>query len=120
MFFIPCDNWKTLFIIKVHHYPELLFDLHVLAFFETSEMKEVHISFFISTLTVKCQKSKLKLTLRHTCVTFYSSTFFFTSKVFLKTLSGRMLFHIVLLKKGFTNSLCKVTTNFTNNFDKVI
>ena len=39
---------------KVFHYLDVLFNRHVLAFFETSDLKEVHISFFISTIKVQC------------------------------------------------------------------
>ena len=43
-------------------------------------------------------------------------------KFFLKTpnLSGSMFFQIVLLTEGFTNNLCKVTTNFTKSLHKAI
>ena len=44
--FIPCDNWKACFFIKV------LFKRLVVTLFETSDLKEVCISFFISTVRV--------------------------------------------------------------------
>ena len=50
MIFTPYDNWKTLFFIKIYRYPEVLFNGHVLAFFEASDLKEVRILFFISTI----------------------------------------------------------------------
>ena len=43
MLFIPCDNWKNLFFMKVNSYPEVLFNSHVLALFETSGLKKVRI-----------------------------------------------------------------------------
>ena len=46
MIFIPSDNWKALFFIKAC-YPEFVFNCHVLAFFKTSDFKEV---IFFSTI----------------------------------------------------------------------
>ena len=43
VFFIPCDNWKTLFFIPIYHYPEVFCNCHVVMFFETSALEEVHI-----------------------------------------------------------------------------
>ena len=43
MSFIPFDNWNTLFFIKAYRYIEVLFNRHVLALFETSDLKEVGI-----------------------------------------------------------------------------
>ena len=43
MFFIPCDNWKTLFFIEICHYPEVWCNCYVAAFFESSLLKEVRI-----------------------------------------------------------------------------
>ena len=40
MFFIPCDNWKTLCLIKYNPYPEVLFNSHVFVFFETTDLKQ--------------------------------------------------------------------------------
>ena len=40
--------------IKVYRHPEVLFNRHVLAFFVTSDLKEVFILFFISRITVQC------------------------------------------------------------------
>ena len=67
-FFIPFNSWKALFLIKVYLYPEVLFNRHIFAFFETTDLKEVNILFFISTilipkLNVQCkhQSSKMKL-----------------------------------------------------------
>ena len=50
MFFISFD--KALFFIKVYRYPEVPFNRHVLAFFETSDFKEVRILFFNSTILI--------------------------------------------------------------------
>ena len=41
------------FFFKVSRYPESLFNRHVLAFFETSDLKEVCILFIISRITVQ-------------------------------------------------------------------
>ena len=65
MFFISFD--KALFFIKVYRYPEVPFNRHVLAFFETSDFKEVRILFFNSTilipkLTLKRQGGQLAYT----------------------------------------------------------
>ena len=38
---IPCDNWKTLFFIKVYHYTKGFWNRHIVAFFEISVLKEV-------------------------------------------------------------------------------
>ena len=38
--FIPCDNWKTLLFIQTYHYPEVWYNRHVAAFFETSVWKK--------------------------------------------------------------------------------
>ena len=55
MFFIPCDNWKTVFrkSLSLYHYTEVIFNCRVLAFFETSDLKEVRILFPISRVTVQ-------------------------------------------------------------------
>ena len=37
--FIPCDNWKAMFFIKVYRYPEVFFNRNVLVLFETSDLK---------------------------------------------------------------------------------
>ena len=64
MFFIPCDNWKTLFFIKVFHYSKGFSNYHIVAFFETTVFKEVRILHYnISTITVQplYQGSKINL-----------------------------------------------------------
>ena len=43
MFFILCDNWKTLFFIKVYRYSEGFSNRQVARFFERSVLKEVRI-----------------------------------------------------------------------------
>ena len=48
MFFIPCDNWKIEFSIKIYRYPRVLFNRYVPAFSETNHLKVVHILFFLS------------------------------------------------------------------------
>ena len=52
MFFIQCNNWKTSIFIKVYYYAEVLFNRHILAFFETNDLKEVRILLFITAVTV--------------------------------------------------------------------
>ena len=42
------------FLIKVYRYPEILFNRHVLAFFERSDLEEVRILSFISRITAQC------------------------------------------------------------------
>ena len=59
--FIPFDNWKTLFLIKVYCYPIGFFNHHVLAFFETSVLKAVRILHYLrnnsAILILKFQKN---------------------------------------------------------------
>ena len=43
MFFIPYDYWKALFFIKVYRYSEGFSCRHVVAFFETSVLKEIRV-----------------------------------------------------------------------------
>ena len=51
---------------KVYSYPDVLFNRHVLAFFETSDLKEVRVSFFISTIKVKSMLiQSFRMTLSH-------------------------------------------------------
>ena len=47
MFFILCNNWKVLFLIKDDRFPEVLFNRHVPVFFEASDSKEFCVSFFL-------------------------------------------------------------------------
>ena len=48
MFFVLCDNWKTLLFMKVWNF----FKRHVAAFFEASVLQEVRILCVISTITI--------------------------------------------------------------------
>ena len=43
MFFISNDNWKTLFFTQMYRYPEVRYNRHDAAFFETNVLKEVRI-----------------------------------------------------------------------------
>ena len=43
-----------MFFVKAYRYPEVLFNDHVLAFYEKSGFAEVRILFVISTVTVPC------------------------------------------------------------------
>ena len=51
---MPSDDWKTLFLIKVYGYPEVFFNRHVVALFDTRDLNEVCILFFISTIRAQC------------------------------------------------------------------
>ena len=61
MFFILCDNWKTLLFIIVYSYSEIV--CHVVAFFEGSVLKEIHIFCVISTIMEWCQYQSFKIKL---------------------------------------------------------
>ena len=64
MLFILNDNWKTLFFIIVFHSFEGFSNHYVVAIFETTILKEVHIlHYIISTITVQSlyQGSKINL-----------------------------------------------------------
>ena len=43
MFFITCDNWKTLFFTTVYCYYVVFSNRHGFAFFERSVLKEAYI-----------------------------------------------------------------------------
>ena len=57
MFLIPCDNWTTVFFIKLYRYPGFSFNCYVLAFFETSNLIDVRI-FLVFLSTTVIPKSK--------------------------------------------------------------
>ena len=62
MFFTPCDNWKTLFFIKVYRCRGDLFNRYVFVLFEKNGFKEVRILFLISTyfiVNIKMINSKI-------------------------------------------------------------
>ena len=61
MFFIPCENQRIVFFIKVQCYPEVLFNRQVLVFFKTSDLKKSVFYFFISRITVQCQYQSFKM-----------------------------------------------------------
>ena len=48
MFFITCNNWKTLFFTQIYRYSEVSYNHHVAAFFEKSNLKEVGILYPVS------------------------------------------------------------------------
>ena len=53
--FILCNNWKTLFFIKVYRYSEGFSSRHIATFFGRSVLKEVRIlNYLYSTVTVQC------------------------------------------------------------------
>ena len=74
MFFILCDNYKTLFSIQFYLYLEVLFNRHVLAFFEASDLKEVHTMQHNTILMPKFQNEAL---VYHTCVSYFLTIFIF-------------------------------------------
>ena len=47
MCFLPRDNWKTLFFIKVYRHAKGFSNRHVVAFFKTSVLKEARILRYI-------------------------------------------------------------------------
>ena len=53
-----CDNWNTLFFMKVCRYSGIFFKCHVAAFFEASVLKEVRILCVISTITIPKSQNK--------------------------------------------------------------
>ena len=104
MLLIPCENWKTQFLIKVYRYPEVLFNPHVLAFSETNNSKEqkqlsrgVLIKRFSeniqqiyrSTPMPKLLSSFIEITLRHGCSPVNLMHIF--RAPFLKNTFGRLL-----------------------------
>ena len=50
-FFVPCDNWKRLSFIQIYRSPEVWYNRHIAAFFETSFWKKS--AFYISFLDIK-------------------------------------------------------------------
>ena len=48
VFFIPCDDWKTVLFIQIHNYPDVFCYRHVVALFELSVSKEVRILYPLS------------------------------------------------------------------------
>ena len=56
MFFIPCDDWKTLFLMKVYRYSEGSFYSAAIAFFEASVLKEVRNLCYLRNDNIKVQK----------------------------------------------------------------
>ena len=42
MFFILCDNWKTVFFIQIYLRPKVWCNSYVAAFFETNVLNEIH------------------------------------------------------------------------------
>ena len=81
MFFTPCDNWKTLFFIKVYRCRGDLFNRYVFVLFEKSGFKEVRILFLISTkecsANIKMINSKIKF--KNKCLVYHTSYIFCTT-----------------------------------------
>ena len=62
MFFILCDNWKTLFFKKICRYSEGFSNRPAAAFFEKGVLKEVRIlPYFHNNSTMLIQKFKNKV-----------------------------------------------------------
>ena len=62
MLFILCDNWKTLFFMKIYRYSEGFSSRHVATFFKRSVLKEVCILCYLyNTVTAQCQYQSLKI-----------------------------------------------------------
>ena len=59
MILIRCDNWKTSLFIKVYPCPEVVTSSQALAFFETSDLKEVHFFYLHNTI------NKVKVQCKH-------------------------------------------------------
>ena len=73
MFFIPCDNWKTLLFIEVFHFLEANFNRHVEFFFEAKILKKVRVLCVISTITVR---SNIMSKIQNKAVIHYASYIF--------------------------------------------
>ena len=52
MFFISCDKWRVKFFVKIYRYLEVLFNHHVLAFWERRYLKEACIFFYLKNNSV--------------------------------------------------------------------
>ena len=62
MIFILCDNSKTLFYIKVYHYPERFSNRYVAHFFKRSILKEARNSRYLyNNITMLISKFKNKV-----------------------------------------------------------
>ena len=108
MFFVPCDNWKTLFFLKVCRYYEI-FSTAISSFWKTS------VFYIIFTVTVLMLSPKIKLPYTYLCIFislfFDSSTLFFINEIFLRnskypwkhvfTKYYRILFNVSFLRWAF-------------------
>ena len=56
MFFIPYDDWKMLFLMKVYRYSEGSFYSTAIAFFEASVLKEVRNLCYLRNDNIKVRK----------------------------------------------------------------
>ena len=85
IFFILGDRKQ--FFVKVYLYPEVLFNCRVLAVFETSELKEFRILYFISRITEQCSWQNEPLlyheALIHLLNFLHYFQFFFINEMFL-------------------------------------
>ena len=61
MFFVPSDNWETLFFLKACRYLDF-FNRCIVVFFETNVFKKSAFC-IISAITIKCSKIKLSYTI---------------------------------------------------------
>lgn len=53
IFFIPCDDWKILLLVKRFRYFEIFFNCHIASFFETIILKEVFILRYLHNNSMK-------------------------------------------------------------------
>ena len=68
IFYISCDNWKTLLFIKVYCYPEGLFQSPCYCVLWTSVLKKVHIWFYLhNNGTILLPNFHIKFAVYYTC-----------------------------------------------------
>ena len=72
MFLIPYDYWKALFFIKVYRYTEGFSCRHVVAFFETSVLKEIRVLCYpCNNSTILLSNFQNKFVLYYTLQSYY-------------------------------------------------
>ena len=63
-----CDHWKTMFFVKVYHYPKDFSNHHIVAFFEISVLKEVCLLHYLhNNITTLISKFQNQLVVCNTC-----------------------------------------------------
>ena len=125
--FITCDNTKPLVSIKGYHYLEVLLNSTVVAFFEISDLKEVRLLNFISSLLIPNLKynanTKILNWSSHISYLlnflkyFYFLMYYIINQIFLKILtSGNLLFF--WHKFVFTNRLVRTKSQSSSKHSK--